>query len=61
MAEIRKSPLQSGLNELEKIFQEYKSKLEHAEREANEILDSAWQKAEIIVADKTKRALPSTG
>lgn len=56
MNEIRKSPLQSGLNELENIFQEYKSKLERAEKEANEIIDVAWQKAEVIIADKQKDA-----
>jgi F0F1-type ATP synthase membrane subunit b/b' len=56
MDEIRRSPIQSGLNELEKIFQEYKSKLEHAEQEANEIIDIAWQKAETIIASKQKEA-----
>jgi len=56
MEEIRKNTLKSGLSELEKIFQEYKSKLEHAEQESDEIIDAAWQKAEIIIADKQKEA-----
>ena len=56
MDETQKSPIQSGLHELENIFQEYKSKLERAEKEANEITDVAWQKAEVILADKQKEA-----
>ena len=56
MAEIRKSPSLSGLGELEKIFQEYKNKLEYAEKEANEIIEAAWQKAETIIINKQKEA-----
>ena len=59
MSEVRKSPLQSGLNELEKVFQEYKNKLEHAEQEANEIIDVAWQKAETITFVCADCGLPS--
>ena len=56
MGEIKETPLKSGISELEKIFQEYKGKLEHAEQEAKEIIDVAWQKAEAIIADKQKEA-----
>ncbi|MFC1914407.1 hypothetical protein ACFLXF_03950 [Chloroflexota bacterium] len=56
MADIKNPPLKSGISELEKIFQEYKGKLEHAEQEAQEIIDSARQKAEAITADKQKEA-----
>ena len=52
MSEIQESSLKSGLNILEKSFQDYKSKLERAEQEANEIVDLAWQKAETIIANK---------
>ena len=56
MDEIRKTPTTTGLNELEKIFNEYKNRLEYAEREANEIIDVAEQKAVSILAEKRNEA-----
>lgn len=56
MNKTRESNITSGLNELEKTFQEYKLKLENAEQEAQEIIDRAWQKAEGLISDKQKEA-----
>jgi len=56
MEDLRKSPPPSGISELEKIFQEYKSKLESAESDAEDIRETAWQKAESIIADKSDEA-----
>lgn len=47
---------ESGLNVLEKSFQEYKNKLQRAEQEAQEIVNLAWQKAEKVIEDKQKEA-----
>lgn len=56
MGKTQESPLKTGLSTLEKSFQEYKSKLEHAEQEANEIVDLAWEKAETIINNKQAEA-----
>lgn len=46
----------SGILELEKIFKEYKDKLEHAERESSEVVNLAWKKAEKIIAEGQEKA-----
>ncbi len=40
-----------GIAELEKVFQEYKTKLELAEQESSEIINRAWQQAENVIAE----------
>ncbi len=55
MEEIQVSP-KSGIAELEKVFQEYKSRLENAEQESAEIVGVAWQKAESIIAKAQEEA-----
>jgi F0F1-type ATP synthase membrane subunit b/b' len=55
MEEIQVSP-KSGIAELEKVFQEYKSRLENAEQESAEIIGVAWQKAENIIAKAQEEA-----
>ncbi len=54
MGESRENP-RSGIAELSKIFEEYKSKLEGAERESQEIINRAWQKAESIIAEAQRK------
>lgn len=55
MREIQDNP-KSGLAELEGIFQEYKSKLELAKQESEELFNDAWQKSENIIADRQEKA-----
>jgi len=56
MVEIKDRPISSGLNELEKTFQEYKKKLEHTEVEAQQIIDLAWKKADSIFKESQSKA-----
>ena len=56
MDEVQRNLNLSGLNELERAFQTYKEKLAEAEREASEVTESAWKKAERLIADKQEEA-----
>jgi vacuolar-type H+-ATPase subunit H len=56
MGEVLKDGFNSGLGELEKTFLEYKTKLQNAEQEAQEIVDFAWKKAEVIIAGQQDEA-----
>ena len=54
MAKTKESP-KSGIAELEKTFQEYRTKLEDAEQESAEIISRARQKAESIIAEQQEK------
>lgn len=46
----------AGLEQLEKTFRDYKTKLENADVEAREIINQAWQKADIIIKEQRGKA-----
>ncbi len=50
-----------GITELEKIFNQYKSRLESAEHDSTEVIDRARQKADSLIAEAQKRAGQITG
>jgi F0F1-type ATP synthase membrane subunit b/b' len=56
MVEIKDRQISAGLDELEKIFQDYKKKLEYTEREAQQIIDNASKKADAIFKENQNKA-----
>jgi F0F1-type ATP synthase membrane subunit b/b' len=56
MVEIKDRPSSSSIIELEKTFQDYKNKLENAEREAQQIIDTASKKADAILKENQSKS-----
>jgi len=55
MVETKDRQSSSSIIELEKTFQEYKNKLENAEQEAQQIIDRAWKKADVIFKENQSK------